>query len=69
VKRLSDVARSLRAVQGSPAWRDQVIGCPFFGSFLWASKEMNNKQQKTGMNFSFIPVLLMQCQVLQSQTS
>jgi len=20
----------------------QVIGCPFFGSFLWANKEMNN---------------------------
>ena len=31
-----DAAEQRRVAEG------QVIGRPFFGSFLWASKEMNN---------------------------
>ena len=38
-------SRQIRAAQGSPAFlRDQVNGCTFFGSFLYASKEMNIKK-------------------------
>jgi hypothetical protein len=43
--RLSDVACSLRAARGSSTQSNQVIGCPFFGSFLWANKEMNIKNE------------------------
>ncbi len=40
--RYSDVARSLRAAQGSPVQRDQVIDCPFWVPF-WANKKEPNK--------------------------
>jgi hypothetical protein len=36
-------SRQIRAAQGSSPQAIQVNGCPFFGSFLWASKEMNKK--------------------------
>jgi len=40
--RLSDVARSLQAAQGSPVMRDQVIGCTFFWFvFFMQVKKMN----------------------------
>jgi hypothetical protein len=40
---LMAISRS-RAAQGSSPEVNQVIGCLFFGSFLWASKEMNIKK-------------------------
>ena len=40
--RLSDVARSLRAAQGSPTQSDQVTGCTFFWFvFFGQAKKMN----------------------------
>jgi len=36
-------SRQIRAAQGSLLIADQVNGCTFFGSFLYASKEMNIK--------------------------
>jgi hypothetical protein len=36
-------SRQIRAAQDSPPSADQVNGCTFFGSFLYASKEMNIK--------------------------
>jgi hypothetical protein len=35
--------RQHRGAQGIPPTAGQVSGCPFFGSFLWASKEMNGR--------------------------
>ncbi|KPJ99774.1 MAG: hypothetical protein AMJ60_03845 [Desulfobacterales bacterium SG8_35] len=45
-KRLSDVARSLQAAQGSPTKSDQVSGCTFFWfvffmQFFMQVKKMN----------------------------
>jgi hypothetical protein len=34
--------RQHRGAQGIPPTAGQVAGCLFFGSFLWASKEMNS---------------------------
>jgi hypothetical protein len=43
--RLSDVARSLQAAQGSLLEADQVNGCPFFWFvFFGQTKKMNTMQ-------------------------
>jgi hypothetical protein len=40
-KQLSDVARSLRAAEGSSIKSNQVIGCPF--GFVFGQAKMNKK--------------------------
>jgi hypothetical protein len=46
--------RQHRGAQGLPPSAGQVPGCPFFGSFLWASKEMN--------------ILIRPCNFIQKET-
>jgi hypothetical protein len=43
---------------GKPASAGQVNGCTFFGSFLYASKEMNIKRIESNMLFSYMDFTL-----------